>query len=139
MCFSLHLFCLGFTEPLNLWVYSFLQIGSTQPLFFSTSSDTLDLHILACGIPELWHDSSTLKRPHCIGFSSRHCRAWRIRKEMASGSMLRQLVWLACFLPPYLRTSPMLPVVQCVKTVVSYILSSFLVPIIPSLQETEPF
>lgn len=101
MCFSLHLFCLGFIEPLESVGLQFSsKLEALQPLFFSTSSDTLDLHILACGIPELWRDSSTL-RDHLtvLGSPSRHCRLGGSKSKWLQAACCGSLSGLLAFFP----------------------------------------
>ena len=62
----------GSLSLLNLWVYRFLQNWEYSSHYFSP---LLLIQILACGIPELWHDSTTL-RDHLtvLGSPSLHCR-----------------------------------------------------------------
>lgn len=100
VCSSLHVFCLGFIEPLESVGLQFSsKLGVLQPLFFSTS-DTLGLQILACGIPELWHDSSTL-RDHLtvLGSPSLHCRLGGSKRKWLQEACWGSLSGLLSFFP----------------------------------------
>jgi len=101
VCFSLYVFYLGFVEPLeSVGLHFSSELEVLQSLFFSTSSDTLDLQILACGIPELWHDSSIL-RDHLtvLGSPSRHCRLGGSKRKYLQAACWGSLSGLLSFLP----------------------------------------
>lgn len=117
----------------------FFKIGSTPAIIF--------LHFFwysGLTYSSLWHPWALAwflhsKRPHCGWVLPPGTVGLEDPKGNGFRQQLRQLVWLACFLFLISGPVPCCLLSSVWKTVVSYILSSFLVPIIPSLQETEPF
>lgn len=103
MCFGVFFFvCILLGVHWASWICGFtlfFKIGSTPVIIF--------LHFFwYSGLTNssLWHPWAltwflhSKRPPHCIGFSLPALQAWRIQKEISSGSMLGQLVWLAFFL-----------------------------------------
>ena len=78
----------------------FFKIGSTPVIIFLHFFWYSGLKILACGIPELWHDSSIL-RDHLtvLGSHSRHCRLGGSKRKYLQAACWGSLSGLLSFLP----------------------------------------